>query len=90
MKLSGTDIAAAELQGSPVYDTTAGNLSLKGIALSGNSVAWPDAAGVTYNLMSKTNLTDATWSTNQAGLTESPVIIPQTEQQEFYKVDVGN
>ena len=89
MKLSASDFAAAELQGSPVSDTTAGNYSLRGIELSGNSIAWPDAAGVTYNLMSKTNLTDATWSTNQAGLTESPVVIPQTEQQEFYKVDVN-
>jgi len=89
MKLSAGDIAAAELQGSPVYNTTAGNLSLAGLGISSDEVSWPDATGVTYNLMSKTNLMDASWSTNQTGLTESPVVIPQTEQEEFYKVDVN-
>jgi hypothetical protein len=40
--------------------------------------------------MSKPNQHDAVWSIKQPGLTGSPVIIPQTEKQEFYKVDVGN
>ncbi len=89
LKLSGSDIAATELQGSPVYDTTAGDLTLPGLGISGNSISWPDAAGVTYNLMSKTNLLDALWSTNQAGLSSSPVVVPQTEQQEFFRVELA-
>ncbi|MCK4564971.1 MAG: hypothetical protein KAU94_09905, partial [Verrucomicrobia bacterium] len=75
---------------SPVYDTTAGNLSLAGLGISGSEVAWSDAVGVTYNLMSKTNLLDASWSTNQTGLVGSPVVVPQTEVQEFYQVHVAN
>jgi arylsulfatase A-like enzyme/lysophospholipase L1-like esterase len=89
MKLSGSDIAAAELQGSPIYDTTAGNMTLPGVGISGNQISWPDAAGSNYNLMSKTNLLDASWSTNQTGLSGSPVVVPQTEQQEFFRVEVA-
>ncbi len=89
-KLDADDLAAPLLQNSPVYDTTAGNLSLAGLGISGNEVSWPDATGVSYNLMSKTNLLDASWSTNQTGLSSSPVVVPQTEWQEFYQVHVAN
>jgi hypothetical protein len=90
MKLSAGDIAAAELQGSPVYDTTAGDLSLPGLGISGSEVSWPDATGVTYNLMSRTNLLDLSWTVNQPGLIASPVVIPQAETQEFYQIHVIN
>lgn len=90
MALDPADLAAEELQGSPVYDSTGGNRALSGVSIAGDEVLWSDAAGVTYNLMSTTNLLDATWSTNQVSLTSSPATVAQIEGQEFYKVDVAN
>ena len=53
-------------------------------------LAWPDAAGMTYDLMSKTNLLDASWSTNQSGLTGSPLVVSMVQDQEFYQVHIAN
>jgi hypothetical protein len=76
------------LKASPVYDGTGGNRALTGLEISAAEVSWPDAAGSTYNLLSKTNLLDSSWTTNQTGLSESPVVVPQAEDQEFYQVHV--
>jgi arylsulfatase A-like enzyme/lysophospholipase L1-like esterase len=65
------------------------NKSLPGLGISGDSIAWPDAAGSTYNLLSKTNLLDSSWTTNQTGLTGSPVVVTQTGRQEFYRVNLA-
>ena len=89
LALSGSDIACADLQGSPPANSTSGHLALAGLKINGTEVSWPDATGSTYCLLSKTNLLDASWSTNQAGLSGSPVVVPQTERQEFYRVDLS-
>jgi arylsulfatase A-like enzyme len=71
------------------------NRSLPALAgkVSGSNMElfWPDAAGVTYNLMSKTNLLDSSWSTNQIALPGSPLTIPLPEDpQGFYRVEVAD
>jgi len=84
-------------QNLPVLDANKGD-SDKFVALHGgftNSTGFTStyslaAAGVTYNLMSKTNLLDAFWTTNQTDLTGSPVAVSQMEDQEFYQVHVAN
>jgi len=94
MKLSGSDIAAPELQGSPIKDTMNGNNMLP--ALDGSVLGtdvhldWPDAVGSTYNVLMKTNLLDATWSTNQSGVVGSPTTVPADMQQGFFQIEVEN
>jgi len=40
--------------------------------------------------MSKTNLLDASWSTNQSGLSGSPLVVSMVQDQEFFEVHVAN
>ncbi|MDF7824057.1 sulfatase-like hydrolase/transferase [Pontiellaceae bacterium B12227] len=65
------------------------NKSLPGLGISSGEITWPDAAGATYNLMSKTNLTDAVWMTNRVALASSPALIAQSEPKEFFRVEVA-
>ncbi len=53
-------------------------------------LVWPDAAGSTYNILQKTNLLDAAWTTNQSNIAGSPVAFPADMQQGFYQVEVSN
>jgi arylsulfatase A-like enzyme len=53
-------------------------------------LAWPDAAGATYNILEKTNLLDAAWTTNQADVAGSPASVPADLPQGFYRVEVSN
>lgn len=93
MKLSGTDIAADELQGSPTKDTMNGNQILP--HLDGRMedpdvhLEWPNAAGVTYNVLMKTNMLDAAWTTNQSDVVGSPIAIPADIPRGFYQIEVN-
>lgn len=53
-------------------------------------LAWPDAAEATYNILQKTNLLDAAWSTNQSGVSGSPCMVSLDQRQSFYRIEVGN
>ncbi len=88
-KLGPADLAAPLLQTAPVMDTITTNRSLPGLDLTGDQLSWPTAAGVTYDLVSTTNLIDVQWTTNLASLAQSPVVISFTEDQEFFRVDVA-
>ena len=67
---------------------TPSDKSLVGLGMSGAEVSWPDAEGITYNLLSKTNLLDASWSTNQTPLSESPATVMQNKPSKFFRVEV--
>ncbi len=53
-------------------------------------LAWPDAAGATYNILEKTNLLDTAWTTNQSNVVGSPSTVPADMPQAFYRVEVAN
>ena len=93
MALSGSDIPAPELQGSPAASVPVDKVlpALDG-TLTGTSLdlSWPDAVGSTYDIMQKTNLLDAAWTTNQSGVVGSPITVPANEKQSFYRIEVGN
>jgi hypothetical protein len=54
------------------------------------NLSWPDAAGATYNILEKTNLFDAVWTTNQADLIGSPASVLVDSTQGFYRVELSN
>ncbi|VGO19245.1 Choline-sulfatase [Pontiella sulfatireligans] len=68
--------------------TAPANKSLAGLVLDGDQVSWPDAAGVTYNVMTTTNLVDGIWTTNQTTEADS-YIWPMAKPEEFIRVDVS-
>ncbi len=86
---SGEAGGCDRLKSSPALPVPS-NKSLPGLGISGNAISWPDAATSTYNLMSKTNLLDAAWNTNQVSLTGSPALIARSEDQEFFRVEVAD
>ncbi|QHI69088.1 sulfatase [Tichowtungia aerotolerans] len=75
------------LKSSAPAAATSANLTLRGIELQNGQISWPDAAGVSWNLMSTSNLTSGTWTTKQTGIT-APIIMPTPDPQRFYRVDV--
>ena len=62
--------------------------SLVGLKMSGADLSWPEASGMTYRLLSKTNLLQAAWTTKQTGLPGSPAPVAQNEAAEFFRVEV--
>jgi len=92
--LSGSDIAANDLQGSPALNTTSGDLSLVGLtsSRSGTSfdIGWPRGAGWTYDVMFKTNLTDATWQpySGGSGVSGESFTVPANKAAEFFRIEV--
>jgi arylsulfatase A-like enzyme/GH35 family endo-1,4-beta-xylanase len=92
--LSGSDIACDDLQGSPAYDTTGGSLLLPGLSsvLIGTDfeVSWPAAAGWTYNIVTKTNLTDAAWQLQQGGVSGDVFSVPADKPAAFYGVELND
>jgi arylsulfatase A-like enzyme len=93
MKLSSGDLAASVLQGAPAETLPADRQlpELDGKVSGGDvELSWPDAAGVFYNILFKSNLLDAAWTTNQVLLPGSPVSVPlPAEPQGFYRVEVA-
>jgi arylsulfatase A-like enzyme/lysophospholipase L1-like esterase len=87
-KLSAGDLAAPALQGTPVFDTIPGSPALAGLKISGDQLSWPGAAGVSYSLLSTTNLLDGTWTTSETGIATGPIDLQMDTQQSFYRVEL--
>ncbi|VGO19218.1 sulfatase-like hydrolase/transferase [Pontiella sulfatireligans] len=64
------------------------NKTLGGLELDNGQIAWPEAVGVTYSLLSSSNLTDSVWTIRQTGIT-APVPMPTEKWQEFFKIEVA-
>ncbi len=60
---------------------------LGGVELENGEISWPDAAGVTYTLMSTTNLVGGTWVTNQTGVT-APIVMPTVDDGAFFRIEI--
>jgi arylsulfatase A-like enzyme len=90
--LSGSDIACNELQGSPAYNATGGNLRLPGLssALNGTDfeISWPTAAGWTYNVMTKSSLKDAVWQLQQGGISGDVYSVAADQPAAFYSIEL--
>lgn len=90
--LSSGDIACADLQNSPFYDTTGGDLTIPldgwERTETGFTLYWPSAAGQSYNLMLKTNLLDAVWLNEQTGLTNGGVNVSDDKPRAFYQIEL--
>jgi iduronate 2-sulfatase len=93
IKMSVNDLAADRLQGSPAASAPTNRiLPAVDVKVSGNTaeLAWPDAAGSTYNIRFKTNLLDAVWSIEKAGVSGSPCVLPTDNPKSFYRIEVSN
>jgi hypothetical protein len=56
--------------------------------MNGLQISWPDAAGVTYDLMSASNLVSGVWETNVADVAGSPMDLPTSAEEAYFRVDV--
>ena len=63
--------------------------SLSGVEISEGHITWPDASGITYSLLSKTNLMGGVWTVEHGSLLESPAPVNPVRPRAFYKVEVN-
>jgi hypothetical protein len=75
------------LKSSASAAATSSILSISGLELTEGEIFWPEATGVSYNLLTTTNLVDGTWTTNQVNVT-SPITMPMDENTGFSRIEV--
>ena len=92
LKLSTGDKACSTLQDSSALNTAdeAYLPGLKSALLEGwLEISWPDGAGWLYNIMSKVDLTDATWDLEQGGVPGDSITLAADKTASFFRVELA-
>ena len=87
-KLSANDTACTLLQSTLPFNTITNEPALPIERMQNGQVHWPDATGVTYRLMSTTNLMNGGWTARVTNVVSSPVTLPLGQGQDYFRVDV--
>lgn len=92
LKLSTGDLACPELQGSAALNTATEPylVGLNAARAGGDlEISWPDGEGWLYNVMTKADMTDATWGVEQGGIHGDTAVVLADQATAFFRVELA-